>query len=228
MTELTINFIETEERFPLYCKYPLNAIAQRAYISLNLETGEVDAAYFPSSSSYSPDQFHNVELTFPVSCQLKSDYIVDIIKEHIADFQFILDNSEVVFIDSNKTGLLNANAQKRFNNMPSEQTGFIDGEECFMIDDLADFLQSNIFPYENVDVDSFIKEVFSYDGDENYYYSDELNSEEAIKKALTAIWLDRLYCNESLTKTILVFLQSTGKVIGAWNGELDERLKEHG
>lgn len=232
--KLVNQFVEGEERFPLYCVYPSNCNAQKAYISLNLETGACDADYFAQTGSISFDQHNNIELTFPVSNQLLSGLIVDLIKEHADNFQFILDNSEVVDIQNgDRHGKLNDAAQKRFLDMLGAEEILGQHDSSFIIDDLGAYLdsetvpESNIYPEDGQSIDDYVKATFRCDGDNDYYFSDSLNSEQAIKDALTGYWFNELYCNEKLPKIIIVFLHSTGQVSDAWKNELEEILKEY-
>lgn len=179
MSTLT-NIFQSDERFPLYQQYG-ETDQTRAFISLNIETGEVDAnSVLRGNTSF--NAWNDVELNFPIPDQLNTDAINEYISDIWDDMQCILDDSEVDWDGSNNVGKFGDTATRIIDTLVNPYDTDRPIPDCGIIDDIELWLDGN---YEiETTLDDLADNLFALDGDDNYYFSDELNNIDAIKSAL--------------------------------------------
>jgi len=216
------NVFKSDENFPVYCKYDGQISAQPAYISLDLETGEVDAGYNPNpgGSSMSSRQFHGLEICIAIPCEASADQINAWIEDNEDHFQEILDSAEVAWRDSNKVGVLTEDARELIYRLDG-QTFELDR---FMIDRdyFADWLDDEK-PGENQSLNDFAQNLLDRNGDGDCYFADDLRSVEAIKDLLLDMWADDLYARKDIEPHIAKMLLADGRCEdSAWMDELKE------
>ena len=91
MTENLVakSVFNSKDRFPVYCHYVGQFEPQRAYISLDIENGEVDASYDSSTGNCTTQRvWNNIELQFDINPYTFTDKIADLISEKMAQKLF--------------------------------------------------------------------------------------------------------------------------------------------
>lgn len=191
------NIFSSDERFPLYQPYGMDQTT-KSYISLDIETGEIDAGYEMQNST-SMRSWNNIELHIHVSEQSTTDEITRIIDENMGGFQKILNGASIEWDGSNYRGKLNDDAQYIYDRLDGYGAGFSCDTQTYIIDDLAEWTQ-----YEDqiikTTIDDLAEKLFNCDGDDGYYFSDPLNSVDAIKSALLDIFAECLYDGDDITQ----------------------------
>lgn len=94
------NNFKSNYSFPVYNLRVNESRADHAYISIDLNDGEVDVDY-SDGNSMSCAQFNGTLLTFDIDANLANSEIKELITDISDDFQIILDNTNTVWIDGN-------------------------------------------------------------------------------------------------------------------------------
>jgi hypothetical protein len=190
------NIFSSDERFPLY--QPSDQRLQtNSWISLDIETGEIDAGYSQQGST-SERAWNDIELHIPMPEQSTTDEIIRVIENHIDDFQIILNDSTISWDRNNYKGFLGDDAQAIYDKLYDNGTGFYCESQTSIIDDLSEWLQTT--PEIETTIYSLAKDLLNCDGDEGYYFSDALNSIDAIKSALLDMFAAELYKGEEISQ----------------------------
>lgn len=230
MTTLNITFKndDTTPRFPVYHKYGGQFQPQPAYIFLDLRDGECGADYNGEMGSVPVVQWHNIVLTFPISAETKADQIEQIINDNAEKFQAILDDSEVVWDGSNNVGSFGEKTTALLSELGFYADGNPEGLQSYdsqvcMIDEeyFAEWVSD--ISLQNYDLDSLAEDLHNCDGDGNAYFTDSMNSKNAIYTQLLDIWAERLYSGYDVPKEVAQTLLDEGKCDeSAWVEELKE------
>lgn len=224
----TLNIVfkaaDQTERFPLYRKYPGQFEPQKAYIFLDLESGECGADYSGEIGNAIPSrQWHNIVLTFAISPYYMADKIESVINDNAEFFQALLDNSAVEWDGNNYRGKI---TDEKLNERVMEWDMLCQGFDCDeggMIEDLAEYLQCTPDLENGQTVDQLADDILSNDGDNGYYFTDSLNSVEAIKSELLDMWADGLYSGNEISKNVAQCLIAEGVCDDSqWMDELHE------
>jgi len=231
--ELDIIFdAETAGRFPVYCKYAHNCLVQKAYVTLDIRDGECDADYATQHGSTSADMFHSLVLTFNINPETTADKIAALIEEHKEEFQAILDDSEQHWDGSNWIGKFGDNARRIINKLGGTVCGENEdlepdglqpfGSESAMIDDdyFCDWVNDALYPQDQTPVD-LARELLALDGENDCYFSDSMNSEDAILSSLEECWV-RDVQNDDVSKMSVVIAKY---VLAECSDELDDEDK---
>lgn len=224
MTNLNVTFKADEqtERFPIYCKYPDQFNPQRAYISLDLESGECTADYSREiGNSIRADVWHERRLWLSVSPQLTADDIENLINEHAEKFQWILDSCRVVWDGSNHRGVI-----------PEEVRDFLNGwdYDCIghdieggIVDDLVAYCDGVPVMQKGQTLNDMAEHIYDSNGENNFWFCSDLDGVEKIKSAILDIWADQLYAGNDLTKQQALELIADGRCDDSeWTEELKE------
>ncbi len=174
MTTLNITF-ENDSTFPVYCKYPMQHSAQPAYITLDLEDGELTASYNSEMGGSTPSrQWHNIVLTFPIPSTTTGDEIQSLIEKYENGFQEILDDSKVMWDGYNRVGILGQKANKiygSFQDIGCESTAcIIENSE-----DLENFFGEDVYIKEGETLEGYKSRLESANGESNYHFVDNFN-----------------------------------------------------
>lgn len=214
----------SEERFPVYCKYPGQYQNQPAFIALDLETGEVDAGYSGEIGNAIPSPvFHGIVIRFPIRPESTADMITEMISSNLENFQTVLDGSSIEWDGSNYVGRLSESASDLVNEMQCSL--FDDCQEGGIIDDLGTYLDGNIDP-DGQSFEDFAHEIFSYNGDNDYWFSSDLDSAEKIQSALLDLWADQLYAGDDIPRHVAQALIADGRCDDSqWTDELSAFAK---
>ena len=196
MTTIAKNvFNAAGQRFPLFCQYSNESSPQMAFISLDLETGEIDANYKGGINNGVPAPvFYDRVLRFETNPHLMADQINSLINDHLADFQAILDDSEIVWKNSNEVGVFGDKARNLIDSFEYERTLYVENE-MFIIEDLEEYLDGNMDIPENQTLIQYAEEIFKSNPD-NCEWSDDLNSPEAIADEIINYWHDRVEADD--------------------------------
>jgi hypothetical protein len=234
MPTLNINFKNNSEtpRFPVYCKYGGQYQAQPAYIYLDLRDGSCGADYNPELSSTPILHLLNIILTFPIAAETHADGIETLINKHSNAFQQILDDSSVVWNGSNNEGQFGEKAKlilaelgfslfPEFNldgiQDPASINGMINSEY------FSDWIENNPFPSESQSPEDFANELHKLDGENDYYFSDDMNSPDAILSSLREVWANKLYNGNKIPRNVAQYLLDEGTCEDSeWMDELKE------
>ncbi|KZX77296.1 hypothetical protein A3715_11320 [Oleiphilus sp. HI0009] len=194
MTILNVVFdATTSDRFPAYEKYPQQYEAQRAYLQLNIKTGDLDIHIAPYGGGCTQDELNSVRINFSIPPTLYKTEIESLINEHKAAFQRFLNAAEIDWDGCNQVAKFAKGVQDELISLQQEFE--ILYSETVMIDDLAVFLERGdiFYPSKNQSPAEFAAELFKEDGQNNCWFSDNLAYEESILSALRQMWCDRLY-----------------------------------
>lgn len=205
---------KSEERFPVYCKYPQQFRPQPAYITLDIRTGEIDADYSGEiGGGMSFDVFHNIVIRAPINPETTADQITEIINDNLDLFQKILDASEVVWDGSNYVG------RTDYELYELTEIGFQRYEGGII--NLAEWIQNDPFPADGVTVEQFAQEALDSE-DNGYYFLREMTVDEMLSD-LRSIWADMLYSGKDIPKAVAQYLLETGECDDSqWMDELKE------
>ena len=224
--QLNIKFNATTcpETFPAYCRYAGQAQAQPAYISLNLENGDLDVDYNAEISGIPNAIWHKRVLAFNVRPETTADNLAEIINDNAEMFQTILNNSDVEWNDLNYVGVLNDTARGLYNKF---EYGFGFKEECYttMIEDLGDYLENGdmLYPSDDQSMRDFAQEILNLDGENDQYFPDYLKSLDEMLSELCGIWANELYSGNDLPHLVAKYLLEVGTCNDSeWLEELKE------
>jgi len=226
MTTLNILFNATErsERFPVYCKYPQQYNAQPAFITLDLEDGDIDADYTSEIGNAIPGRvWHGIVLRFGISPESTADQIEKIINDNAEAFQQILDGADVVWDGNNNVGKLNEEAQAVYDRLNDYGNGFCCDHEGGMIDDLGVWMDGPGYLPAGKSFDDYAQELFDCDGNDGYYFADHLSDVDLIKMELLQLWADQLYSGDEIPANVAKLLIENGTCNNSqWMDELRE------
>ena len=214
------NTFKSEERFPVYCKYPQQCNPQPAYITLNLRTGEVDADYSGEIGNGVPaDVWHGLVIRFPLSSEATGGTIENMIDNNLSIFQEILDGSEVVWDGSNHVGKLTDEAREIAEDM--DRNGFYSEEGGILT--VRDIIKNgDFYPSDGQSIEDFAENIASCDGEEGYWLLEPVTVDDVLSE-LRNLWADRLYSGDELPKEVAQYLLETGECDDSqWMEELKE------
>lgn len=215
---ITIIFESDDDAAPLYCHYPNQIQAQPAYVTLNLQTGEVDAQFSGEIGNGMPaDVWHGTVRRYPIRSDLSGAQIMEVIEDIKDTLQGILDNSEVVFDNGNWVGQLKKTGESAEDSLP-ELLGT--DLKSIVITDLKDWLAESDdnawLPEEGADISAFVEEVKAGIAAEEYITS------ENVEDCLLGLWEDRLYNGDPLPSNVAKALRKDGRCDdSAWTSELE-------
>lgn len=212
------SIFKSDRRFPVYCKYAQQFYAQPAFITLNIENGEIDADYSSLTGGVPFDVFHGLVIRFPINPESTADQIGAIIEDNAALFQSILDKSSVEWKNGNKVGIVDYDL--------SELTdiGFQTYQEGGIID-MAQWIENDPFPAEGQSVTEFAQGILETDGQDGYFFQENMTADDILCE-LRTIWANHLYSGEELPKSVAQYLLDTGECDdSAWLDELRDFSK---
>lgn len=214
MTTAKIVFTSTATA-PLFAHYQGQVQPQPAYVSLDLNTGEIDADYSGEIGNGMPaDVWHGVVRRYKIAVDLTADQVTKLLDDIKPKLQRVLDGSEVVWDGSNWVGELDedaANAEDELNMVSpfgTEMGGLV-------ITDLAEWLanggEESWLPEADADIAEFIRD-FDLDG---YVAGEDIGD------TLMDMWANRLYNGEPLPTNVAQALIEDGRCDdSAWTDEL--------
>lgn len=225
MTENLVvkSVFNSKDRFPVYCHYVGQFEPQRAYISLDIENGEVDACYNSDIGNCKTAKVWNrLELHFDINPYTFTDKIADLISENMDKFQAILDGSEIVWNGSNYIGKFDDDAEKIIEKFDFERALY-DFVDVVMFQDLKDFSDEMWFSKETQTLTELATDIYET-GNDAGYWSDELDSVDAIEYEILHYWLECLYNNDVIPKKEAKLLISDSRVdiSDKWLTEINE------
>jgi len=94
MTKITIDtsFTADNQRFPLYCQYPNQCQPQRAFVYLNVKTGEVWTDTESFGGGIPSVYFDGTALRWAVKPDIHNDVLLELLNDNIDMFQTIVDD----------------------------------------------------------------------------------------------------------------------------------------
>ncbi len=198
-------------RFPAYEKSDSQSQPEHSYIALNVENGDCYVMTQERGNS-TFDQYNNVVLTFNIPAETMAGQIELWINESAEKFQLILDGAEIVYNNnSNKCGKFTEKAWDLYLDMQNDE--FIGNGEGGMIgsDYFAEWIQDDLFATDGLTVVEYACKLFESDGEGGFYFSDNMNSVDAIVSTLLNLWAEYLYNDgEALPKMAALDLIEAG------------------
>jgi hypothetical protein len=225
MATLNILFNASEKsQFPVYCKYPQQCEPQPAFITLNLENGDLDADYSGEiGNAVTSRVWHNIVLRFAINPESTADQVEKIINDNSEAFQKILDGSEVVWDGNNNVGRLNEEAKAIREQLDDYGNGFCCDQEGGMIDDLGVWLDGPGFLPEGKTINEYAADLYSCNGENGYFFADHLSDPDQIKSALLDLWAEYLYSGYDIPSAVSKLLIENGTCDDSrWMEELRE------
>lgn len=215
MTTAT-NAFSSDLLFPVYFKYQSQSESQPAYITLDLESGVIDADYNGAvGNAVNSRVWHGIVLRWTINPKTSSSTLSAMINENLAFFQSILDAAEVVWDGNNHVGRVSLDIE-------SDWEKFLDGDlDGGVVDSFEDWIYDHRFPSEGQALDDYIKEIHSFDGADGWYFSTEKSSIEEVRNMIFDFWAEYLYCDNDLPKEVAAALLADGRCAGSqWIEEL--------
>ncbi len=215
---ITITFKADNDTAPLHAHYQGQTQAQPAYITLNLNTGEVDALVSGETGSGMPaDVWHGTVRRYPIRTDLSGAQIIGVIEDIKDTLQTILDNSEVKFDNGDWVGQLNESGESAEESLP-ELLGT--DLESVVITDLKGWLAESDdnawLPEEGADIRAFVNEVKDGIDADGYLVA------ENVEDCLLDMWANRLYNGDPLPSNVAKALREDGRCNdSAWVSELE-------
>lgn len=211
---VTFDAIDSD-RFPVYCKYPLQCQAQPAFIELDIETGECTADYNRKIGNAIPfSVWHNRKLRFSIAPEMRNNEIAELIDSLKDEFQKILNGASVEWDGSNNIGRFNDESQRCLDDLNEAFSQCYFGiAESSMINEesFADWLGDDVFPSTGQSVEEFADKLYSLDGESDCWFSDNINSPDAILSQLKCVWTENhLYQYDSLPQDVAKHLLDDG------------------
>lgn len=201
----------SEKRFPLFCHYRGQISPQSAYITLDLDTGAVDAEVNGEiGNSISWSVFNGVVLRFEMQNDLHTDDVHTVIDDLMPTLQKILDESEILWDGNNWKGVLTERGQELVSDLDYDRHQYYIEPTHYICSDLGDYLHDDIYPDNNQSVDDFIQEILDGDGNNEFLFVDELSTFGGIKDALIDIW-DQYVYDDDMPSNVRNFLESVQK-----------------
>ena len=229
MTTLNIVFDpSTTGRFPAYCKYDGQFQPQPAYIYLDLRDGECGIDYNADIGNAKPAEYwHGIVRTFPVNPRTPADELLALINDNAETFQRLLDAGSVEWDGNNYAGRVSDESLADWENEWGA-LGYGEITEGGMIDDLATWLDGLPEIEPGQALSELAAELHSLDGDDGFYFSDELNSVAAILDTLLDMWADQLYGGEEIPQEVARALLDDGRCEdSAWMPELRAYARQY-
>lgn len=196
MADITVTSefkLKDSPRFPVYCKYDGQFEPQPAFIALDIENETVTADYNGNiGGGCSSDVFHGRVLHFPINPMSLNTQIAELIDENLGDFQKIIVGSEIVWNGNNYVGRFNEEAQRLIDKFEMEQVLYTHSEISFF-DDVYEAMDGSVWLSEGQTLSELGKEIHESLCDDQFW-SDDLDSAEAIEDALVDIW-ENLLCS---------------------------------
>lgn len=232
MTTLNVTFdLENSPRFPVYLKYGGQHQAQPAYLYLDLRDGECGAGYNGEIGSTPLLQWHSIVLTFPIAAETMAAGISDLIESHKEAFQVILDDSKIEWDGNNNAGKFGDKATEELVKLGffmDENGANPEGTQSY--DSLVTMIDSDYFPEwlgdtidTNHDLESLAETLINVDGEGGCYFSDDMNSSDAILYELKHVWSERLYSGDDIPQEVAQYLLDDGFCDDSqWVDELKE------
>ena len=184
MTKITIDtsFTDDNKRFPLYCIYPNQCQPQRAFVYLNVETGEVwtDTESFGGGtlSAY----FDGTAIRWAVKPYIHNDVLLGLLNDNVDMFQTIVDDYaadyEYEYCDE------------------GEQLG--DGIEGGLLD-LDEFILDELAHFKTLD--DLVSMILEADGCAGFWFERELTVAD-VKDAVCALVDDGLLGSDDMKPTL--------------------------
>lgn len=219
MSNLKIEKLDENTRFPLYVVYGNNIEPQRAYIALDLIDGRVYADYWAEVGNGIYEKEHNnTLLTFSVLPCTASWEINEKMMDNREWLEKLYEESKVEFDGANHIGVLpdwfEASDWHRFNTLPND-----------MIITVEELLSENPFPGTDQSLNTFFKTLQSNDGENNCYFENEMTVEE-IKEKCLEYWSDNYLdsgCWDEIPPNVASLMLNHERCdIGAYREELEE------
>jgi len=195
--------------FPVYAKYPQQVNAQPAFITLDTRDGEIDADYSGEIGNGLPaDVWNGIVIRFPINCMSTTSEIDTMIADCLADFQAVLDCEDGEELESLKYDI---------------ERKLAAGSET-SICTLAEYLAyESEYPDENQSIEAFAADLLDGNGDNNVWFSPELDSADHVIDALLDMWADTLYAGDDLPALAAQALLADGRCADSqWMDELRE------
>lgn len=216
---ITISFDRYQDNeAPLFHRYPGQVNPQPAYVTLDLETGEVDAQASGEVGNAMPaDVWHGVVRRYPIRGDLTKDQVVEALEGIKGTLQTILDNSEVKMVDTNWTGKLNEAGEDAERELPELIGADLEGR---VITHLAHWLTESgedaWLPEPNQSIPEFVSQVTLS------IKSDGWEAAEDVEEVLMTLWEDRLYNGDPLPVNVATTLLADGRCDDSqWVAELE-------
>ena len=219
---INIVFDPTKSVAPLYAKYQNEILPQPAFVTLNVETGEVDADYNGEIGNAVPmNVWHGVVRRYNISNTLSSDQVANVLEEIKPLLERVLDGGSVEWDGSNWVGELTEDAEQAEQEIEGESQGQGLGYdiEGHVIDDLESWLSEagtdGWMPDESQDVNEFIKIIKKQIEAEGWVTASDIGD------VLTDMWAEHLYSGEFVQSNVAQYLQTDGRCSdSAWVDEL--------
>lgn len=96
--------LNKKAEYPLFCKYENNQEPENAYITVNVNTGGIDADYSGTRNSVSCAVYNNEILRFACDCYCTKTQINEFINNHLSTFQALLSIFKVHWMGSDYQG----------------------------------------------------------------------------------------------------------------------------
>lgn len=225
MPILNITFTDNEpNEFPIFHQYAGQFLPQPAFISLDINDGEVTADYSGEIGNAVPfDVWHKKVLRFSVEPCIRAAKIAEIIESHKDEFQAILDGASIEWDGNNNVGCFTKDAERIIEQLELSLQEESNQYAINIISDsseLYDYLAGNIYP-ENEDLESFADEIISNIDSEFYSLISCMSHSEGMLSYLAELWADDLYNGKQLPQFIAQYLVNQGICDdSAWTEEL--------
>jgi hypothetical protein len=215
MTTAKIIFNAEQKGLPLYCQYQGQHNPQPAYVTLDLDNGEINADYSGEIGNGMPMSVWNgVVRRYPIHNLLNASQIQEILEENLEAFQKIVDNSSVEWDGSNWIGKVNQQAHD-IEGVFEDGLGY-DRDTDNVVVMIGDWLTSGGKDcwLPTGDAKQFLEELRGLESEYAFV--------EDIVDTCVDLWVDHLYCGELLPQSVAQFLLEDGRCEGTtWFMELN-------
>lgn len=218
MSDISVVF-KSSEHTPVFLHYSNQTEAQPAYITLDLNNGNVDATASGEIGNGMPAEvWRGVIRRYPLRSDLTLEQVNDCINDVADTLRTIYAGSSVEHDGSNWVGRLNEDAESAEESLP-ELIG--SDMESLVITNLTEWLtesgEDGWLPSENDSIQSFVAEV------EATIDSEGLVTGENVKNCLVDLWADRFEENGNIPVNVAKTLFDDGRFEdSAWEEELNE------
>lgn len=216
MKTASIVFDRTQSA-PLYCRYPTQIQSQPAYVSLNLETGEIDADYSGEIGNAVPaNVWHGLVRRYPINPQLTGAQVGELLDRLLPTLQRVLDGSSIEWDGNNYVGRLDENAEAAENELAMAGDELGREYETDLLVDLAEWLaagnKSEWMP--NSDAAGFLV-LLEADLKARYTVIED------VADVVCDMWANELYSGAELPQSVAQYLLDDGRCADSrWTEEL--------
>ena len=154
-------------------------------VYLDIRTGQLTIGYLSAQAHAKKQQ---LVFQWPLPQDATSAELAKLINTHLALFDQLLDNADVIHHNHKQTGLLDASAKKAIEKLNAIFSLYSAVNKNRLCADLSDWLNGKLYNDDYPDVDSFANYILSCDGDNNIYFSSFLNEHDSMVNEILLLW----------------------------------------